>query len=174
MRILAGAQEERARALRQDRIALDDAVRERPDRHDDRLQDGLARSGSAKPQNCKQLLAYVIEDRNLLLKFAAEEKPGSTSASKVGKPRPLTDPEPKIFCATGEDPTRVWSSWWNSLLENHICAEIADILNAKGIRPGGSARRDRQARSLRSPRDLLVKTVWGCRSATIDCGIGAC
>jgi hypothetical protein len=30
----------------------------------------------------------------------------------------------------------------DKLLDDHICAEIADILNEKGIRPGGAARRD--------------------------------
>ena len=54
LRILAGAQEERARALRQDRIALDDAVQERliaAQRHS--FKTVLARSGSAKPSNAK-------------------------------------------------------------------------------------------------------------------------
>ena len=83
MRVLAGAQEERARALRQDRIALDDAVRERL----------IATTTDFKTVwrdpdllNCerKQLLAYVIEDVTLL-KFAAEERTRIHVRFKGGK-----------------------------------------------------------------------------------------
>ena len=52
----------------------------------------------------------------------------------------------------------------DSLLENHICAEIADILNAKGIRRAGSwARRDQASAQFTNPVIYLVKR-YGLRS----------
>ncbi len=83
LRILAGAQE--GARLRQDRIVLDDAVRERLIAMTTDFKT-VWRDPDLPNRERKQLLAYVIEDVTLL-KFAAEEKPGSTSVSKVGKPK---------------------------------------------------------------------------------------
>jgi hypothetical protein len=52
----------------------------------------------------------------------------------------------------------------DSLLENHICAEIADILNAKGIRPGGSARRDQASAQFTDLRVIYLVKQYGLRS----------
>ncbi|HZE00383.1 MAG TPA: hypothetical protein VE155_01245, partial [Pseudonocardiaceae bacterium] len=70
LRILAGAQEESERALRQDRIVLDDAVRERLIAMTTDFKT-VWRDPDLPNRERKQLLAYVIEDVTLL-KFAVE------------------------------------------------------------------------------------------------------
>jgi hypothetical protein len=85
LRMLADVHEERERALRKDRLALDDVVH-------DRL---IAMTADFKTiwsdptlpnRERKRLLAYLVDDVTLL-KVPAEVRPGSTSASEVGGPR---------------------------------------------------------------------------------------
>ena len=107
----------------------------------------------------KQLLAYVIEDVTLL-KFAAEGETRIHVRFKGGKTQTLTTQNPKSSAQQVKTRPEV-VELVDSLLENHICAEIADILNAKGIRPGdlGTARSSKRA-VYRSPRDLPRQALW--------------
>lgn len=161
LRILAGAQEERARALRQDRIALDDAVRERLIAMTTDFKT-VWRDPDLPNRERKQLLAYVIEDVTLL-KFAAEGETRIHVRFKGGKTQTLTTQNPKSSAQQVKTRPEV-VELVDSLLENHICAEIADILNAKGIRPGGSARRDQASAQFTDLRVIYLVKRYGLRS----------
>jgi hypothetical protein len=161
LRILAGAQEERERALRQDRIVLDDAVRERLIAMTTDFKT-VWRDPDLPNRERKQLLAYVIEDVTLL-KFAAEGETRIHVRFKGGKTQTLTTQNPKSSAQQVKTRPEV-VELVDSLLENHICAEIADILNAKGIRPGGSARRDQASAQFTDLRVIYLVKQYGLRS----------
>jgi DNA invertase Pin-like site-specific DNA recombinase len=161
LRILAGAQEERERALRQDRIVLDDAVRERLIAMTTDFKT-VWRDPDLPNRERKQLLAYVIEDVTLL-KFAAEGETRIQIRFKGGKTQTLTTQNPKSSAQQVKTRPEV-VELVDSLLENHICAEIADILNTKGIRPGGSARRDQASAQFTDLRVIYLVKQYGLRS----------
>src|SRR5690606_16477326 len=48
-------------------------------------------------------------------------------------------------------------------LDDHVRAEIADILNAKGIRPGGAASRDQAGAQFTELRDIYLVKQYGLR-----------
>jgi DNA invertase Pin-like site-specific DNA recombinase len=140
LRLLADVQEERERALREDRLTLDDAIH-------DRL---IAMTADFKTVWCdpalpnrerKRLLAYLVEDVTLL-KFPAEGETRTHIRFRGGRTETLTTQNPKSSAQQVKTRPEV-VELVNELLDDHICAEIADILNAKGIRPGGSVRRGR-------------------------------
>lgn len=140
LRILADVQDERARALREDRLTLDEAIR-------DRL---VAMTADFKTVWCdptlpnrerKRLLAYLVEDVTLL-KLPADGETRVHIRFRGGRTETLTTQNPKSSAQQVKTRPEV-VELVDKLLDDHICAEIADILNAKGIRPGGSARRGR-------------------------------
>jgi hypothetical protein len=51
----------------------------------------------------------------------------------------------------------------DKLLGDHICAEIAEFLNAKAISPGGSARRDRAGARFTDLRVIYLVKQYGLR-----------
>ncbi|RWI89839.1 hypothetical protein [Mesorhizobium sp.] len=65
---------------------------------------------------------------------------GSRPREKLESASAPEEPEPEILRTAGKDPAR-GGRIGRQALDDHICAEIADILNARGIRPDGSARR---------------------------------
>ena len=83
VRILAGAQEERARALRQDRVALDDAVRERLIAVTTNF-DRSGESESAKPRTATARLRCQEHDACSIL---LPRRNPIHVRFKVGKPR---------------------------------------------------------------------------------------
>ncbi|MGH7122094.1 MAG: recombinase family protein [Acetobacteraceae bacterium] len=138
LRVLADVREERERALCEDRVALDDAIR-------DRL---IAMTDDFKTVWCdptlpnrerKRLLAHLVEDVTLL-KFPAEGETRIHIRFKGGRTETLTAQNPKSSAQQVKTRPEV-VELVDKLLDDHICAEIADILNDRGIRPGGSARR---------------------------------
>jgi hypothetical protein len=73
------------------------------------------------------------------MKLPAE---GTTSCPLQGRHDRDTDhTESQILRAAGERPSLKVVELVDKLLDDHIYSEIADILNEKGVRPGGSARR---------------------------------
>ncbi|WP_287365089.1 hypothetical protein [Mesorhizobium sp.] len=87
----------------------------------------------------KRLLAYLVEDVTLL-KFQAEGETRIHIRFRGGRTETLTTQNPKSSAQQVKTRPEV-VELVDKLLDDHICAEIADILNARGIRPGGSARR---------------------------------
>ena len=160
LRILADVQEDRERALCKDRLRLDDAIR-------DRL---IAMTGDFKTVWCdptlpnrerKRLLAYLVEDVTLL-KVPAEGETRIHIRFRGGRTETLTTQNPKSSAQQVKTRTEV-VELVDKLLDDHICAEIAEILNAKGILPGGSARRDRAGAQFTDLRVIYLVKQYGLR-----------
>lgn len=91
------------------------------------------RAGSAK-----RLLAYIIEDATLI-KLPAEGITRLHVRFKGDKTETLTTLNPKSSGQQIKTPPMI-VHLVDKLLDDHIYAGIADILNEQGLRPGGSAR----------------------------------
>ena len=161
LRALASVQEERARALREDRLALDDAIRDRLIAMTTDFKT-VWRDPSLPNRERKRLLAYVVEDVTLL-KLPVEGETRIHIRFKGGKIETLTTQNPKSSAQQVKTRPEV-VELVDKLLEDHICAEIADILNAKGIRPGGAARRDQANAQFTDLRVIYLVKQYGLRS----------
>lgn len=160
LRMLADAREERERALREDRLALDDAIRDRLVAMTDNFKT-VWRDPALPNRERKRLLAYLVEDVTLL-KFPAEGETRIHIRFRGGRTETLTTRNPKSSAQQVKTPPEV-VEMVDKLLDDHICAEIAEILNARGIRPGGAARRDKADGSL-TARHLSRQTIWSALS----------
>jgi DNA invertase Pin-like site-specific DNA recombinase len=161
LRALADVREEREHALCEDRVMLDDAIR-------DRL---IAMTADFKTVWCdrtlpnrerKRLLAHLIEDVTLL-KFPAEGETRIHIRFKGGRTETLTTENPKSSAQQVKTRPEV-VELVDELLDDHICAEIADILNDRGIRPGGSARRGQAGATFTDLRVIYLVKQYGLRS----------
>jgi hypothetical protein len=135
LRTLALAREERQRGQQEDRRVIDAAIRDRLVAMTTDFKT-LWRDPSLPNRERKRLLAYVIEDVTLI-KMPAE---GTTTVHvrfKGGKTETLTTQNPKSS-AQQVKTQRTVVELVDKLLDDHISSEIADILNEKGIRPGGA------------------------------------
>lgn len=137
LRALAKAQEERERGRREDQLALDDAIRDRLIAMTTDFKT-LWHDPSLPNRERKRLLAYIIEDVTLI-KLPAEGTTKIHVRFKGGRTETLTTQNPKPSAQQVKTPPMV-VALVDRLLDDHIYSEIADILNEKGIRPGGSAR----------------------------------
>lgn len=137
LRALAKVQDERERGRQKDQLALDDAARDRLVAMTTDFTT-LWRNPSLPNRERKRLLAYIIEDVTLV-KFPAEGTTKIHVRFKGGKTETLTAQNPKSSAQQVKTQPMV-IELVDKLLDDHIYAEIADILNQKGIRPGGSAR----------------------------------
>lgn len=137
LRTLAKAQEERERGRQEDQLAVDDAIRDRLVAMTTDFRT-LWRNPSLPNRERKRLLAYIIEDVTLI-KLPAEGTTKIHVRFKGGKTETLTAQNPKSSAQQVKTQPMV-IELVDKLLDDHIYAEIADILNQKGIRPGGSAR----------------------------------
>ncbi len=160
LRMLADVQEERERALRKDQLTLDDAIR-------DRL---IAMTADFKTVWCdptlpnrerKRLLAYLVDDVTLL-KVPAEGETRIHIRFRGGRTKTLTTQNPKSSAQQVKTRPEV-VELVDKLLDDHICAEIAEILNAKGILPGGSARSDRAGAQFTDLRVIYLVKQYGLR-----------
>jgi len=160
LRLLLDAQEERERALREDRLTLDDAIRDRLIAmttdfktvwHDPTLPN----------RERKRLLAYLVEDVTLL-KFPTEGETRIHIRFRGGRVETLTTQNPKSSAQQVKTRPEV-VELVDKLLDDHVCAEIADILNAKGIRPGGAARRDQAGAQFTDLRVIYLVKQYGLR-----------
>lgn len=138
LRALAKAQEEREDERQNDRLAVDDAVRARLVAMTTDFK-ALWRDPSLPNRERKRLLAHVIEDVTLV-KVPAEGTTRIHVRFKGGKTETLTAQNPKSSAQQVKTDRKV-VELVDTLLDNHTHPEIADILNGRGIRPGGSARR---------------------------------
>lgn len=137
LRTLAAAQEERERGRRDDRLALDDAIRERLVAMTTDFKT-LWRDPSLPNRERKRLLAYIIEDVTLI-KLPAEGTTKIHVRFTGGKTETLTTLNPKSSAQQVKTQPKV-VELVDKLLDDHIYSEIAEVLNQRGIRPGGSAR----------------------------------
>jgi hypothetical protein len=136
LRALAKTRDERERARREDQIVIDDAIRERLVA----MTTDFTRlwSDPATPnRERKRMLAYVIEDATLV-KLPQDGTTKVHIRFRGGQTTTLTTLNPKASCQKVKTPTAI-VELVDRLLEDHLYEEIAGVLNARGLRPGGSA-----------------------------------
>jgi DNA invertase Pin-like site-specific DNA recombinase len=137
LRALAQAREERERARQQDQLLLDDAIRQRLVTMTTDFKK-LWNHPATPNRERKRLLACIIEDVTLI-KLPAEGVTRIHVRFKGGKTETLTTLNPKSS-AQQVKTSPIVVQLVDKLLDDHIYAEIADILNEQELRPGGSAR----------------------------------
>jgi DNA invertase Pin-like site-specific DNA recombinase len=136
LRVLAKARDERERALRADRMVIDSTLRERLIAMTTDFQQ-LWSDPSTPNRERKRMLAYLIEDATLV-KVVNEGTTKVHVRFKGGHTTTLTTVNPKASWQKVKTPTEI-VQLVDRLLDEHIYQEIAEILNARGLRPGGSA-----------------------------------
>jgi DNA invertase Pin-like site-specific DNA recombinase len=140
LRVLAQAREEREHARQQEQIILDDAIRQRLLMMTTDFKK-LWNDPATANRERKRLLANIIEDATLI-KVPADGITKVHVRFKGGKTETLTTLNPKSSAQQVKTAPMI-VQLVDSLLDNHVYSDIADVLNQQGLRPGGSARRDR-------------------------------
>jgi hypothetical protein len=140
LRALAQAREERERGRQQDQLVLNDAIRQRLLVMTTDFKK-LWNDPATPNRERKRLLAHIIEDATLI-KLPEEGITKIHLRFKGGKTETLTTLNPKSSAQQVKTPPMI-VQLVDKLLDDHIYAEIADILNERGLRPGGSARPER-------------------------------
>ena len=149
LRVLAEARDDREREIREDRVALDEKVRNRLVVMTTDFKK-LWGDPTLPNRERKRLLAHIVEDVTLI-KLTSEGTTKIHVRFKGGKTETLTTLNPKSSAAQVKTPTTI-VNLVDSLLEHHIYDEIADLLNKRGLHPGGSARRGKQGSSFTAHR----------------------
>jgi Recombinase zinc beta ribbon domain/Recombinase len=161
LRVLAQAREERERARQQDQLLLDDAIRQRLITMTTDFR-RIWNDPDTPNRERKRLLAYIIEDVTLVklpeegtIRIHVRFKGGKTETLIVLSPRNLSQlmktPPPIVELV-------------DRLLDDHIYDEIAGILNAQGLHPGGSARPGRSNTCFTAQRVAYLVREYGLRS----------
>ena len=161
LRALANAQEERERGQQEDQFALDGAIRDRLIAMTSDFE-ALWSDPSLPNRERKRLLAYIIEDVTLV-KLAVEGTTRIHVRFKGGRTETLTTENPKSSAQQVKTQQTV-IKLVDQLLDDHVYSEIADILNQKAIRPGGSARRDHADARFTDLRVAYLAHQYGLRS----------
>jgi DNA invertase Pin-like site-specific DNA recombinase len=161
LRALAKAREERECQRQNDRVAVDDAIRARLVAMTTDFRT-LWHDPSLPNRERKRLLAYIIEDV-ALVKLPAEGTTRIHVRFKGGKSETLTTQNPKSSAQQVKTDPKV-VELVDTLLDNHIYPEIADILNDRGLRPGGSARRGQADARFTALRVAYLANEYGLRS----------
>lgn len=161
LRALANAREERERGRRQDQIVIDDAIRERLLAMTTDF--GRLWSDPSTPnRERKRMLAYVIEDATLV-KLPREGNTKVHIRFKGGQTATLTTMNPKASWQKVKTASEI-VDLVDGLLDDHIYEEIAEILNARGLRPGGSAWPGRDGARFTDKRVQYIVHTYGLRS----------
>lgn len=136
LRTLAKARDERERARVEDRIAMDDALQERLVAMTTDFT-CLWSDPSTPNRERKRMLAYLIEDATLI-KLPADGTTRIHVRFRGGQTTTLTTVNPKLSWQKVKTPSEI-VELVDKLLDEHTYDEIAVDLNARGLRPGGSA-----------------------------------
>jgi DNA invertase Pin-like site-specific DNA recombinase len=161
LRALAKVRDERERARHEDQIVIDGAVRARLVSMTTDFQQLWGDPSTANRER-KRMLAYVIEDATLL----KHPREGTTSIHvrfRAGHTETLTTKNPKASWQKVKTPTEV-VELVDRLLDEHLYAEIAEILNARDLRPGGSAWPGKQGAKFTALRVQYIVHTYGLRS----------
>ena len=137
LRALTKARDERERAQHEDQITIDESIRDRLVAMTTDFK-RLWFDPSMPNRERKRMLAYVIEDATLV-KIPDEGRTKVHVRFRGGQTTTLTTVNPKASWEMVKTPSAV-VELVDHLLDDHIYEEIADALNARGLRPGGSAR----------------------------------
>jgi len=109
----------------------------------------------------KRLLACVIEDATLV-KLPEEGTTKIHIRFKGGKTETLTTLNPKSSAQQVKTQPSI-VDLVDKLLDDHIYSEIADLLNERGLRPGGSARRGQRNARFTALRVAYLVHSYGLR-----------
>lgn len=161
LRTLAGTREERERARQRDQIVLDDAIRRQLLAMTTDFREVWDRQSTPNRER-KRLLAYIIEDVTLL-KVPAERITKIHIRFKGGKTETLTALNPRTSAQQIQTQKEI-VELVDKLLDDHVYSEIADILNERGLRPGGSARPGRGADRFTPKRVAYLMHTYNLRS----------
>jgi hypothetical protein len=110
----------------------------------------------------KRMLAHIIEDATLI-KVPAEGLTKIHVRFKGGKTETLSAVNPKSSAQQITTPPEI-VALVDRLLDDHVYSEIAEILNERGLHPGGSARPGRQNVRFTPLRVAYVVHSYGLRS----------
>jgi DNA invertase Pin-like site-specific DNA recombinase len=160
LRGLAKAREETERARDEDKRVLDDTVRERLLTMTTDFKRLWADPATPNRER-KRLLAHIVEDTTLI-KLPAEGTTRIHVRFKGGKTETLTAVNPKSSTQQIKTPPEI-VELVDQLLDHHVYSEIADILNERGFRPGGSARPGRAADRFTAKRVAYLAHTYGLR-----------
>ena len=160
LRSLAKARDERESGRREDQIVVDGAIRERLVAMTTDFE-RLWSDPSTPNRERKRMLAYVIEDATLV-KLSEEGTTKVHVRFRGGQTATLTTVNPKASWQTVKTPSEI-VELVDTLLEDHLYTEIADILNARGLRPGGSARPGRRGTRFTALRVQYIVHTYGLR-----------
>lgn len=149
LRALTHAREDRDRQLREDRLSLDDTVRKRLMMMASDLR-ALWDDPATSPRERKRMLAYVIEDVTLV-KVPEDGVTRVHVRFRGGRRETLTAQNPKSSAEQVRTSSEI-VALVDRLLDDHVYDEIADVLNGRGLRPGGSARKGCAAARFTSKR----------------------
>jgi DNA invertase Pin-like site-specific DNA recombinase len=161
LRALAKARDERERARQDDRIAIDAATRDRLVAMTTDFE-RLWSDPSTPNRERKRMLAYLVEDATLV-KLPAEGTTRIHVRFTGGQTTTLTTVNPKASCETVRTPSEI-VGLVDKLLDDHVYDEIAEILNARGLRPGGAARPGRVGARFTAKRVQYIVHAYGLRS----------
>ncbi|MEO7034551.1 MAG: recombinase family protein [Polyangiaceae bacterium] len=142
LRALVKAREEYEHTLRADQVVVDEALGARlaTMTKDFKL---IWSNPSTSNRDRKRMLAHVVEDATLV-KMPSDGTTKIHVRFKGGHTATLTTVNPKPSWQKVKTPSDI-VELVDGLLDDHLYAEIADILNARGLHPGGSAWPGRQA-----------------------------
>jgi hypothetical protein len=161
LRALAQTQAERARHRREDPSVLDEVVRDRLVAMTTDFKQ-LWVDPATSDRERKRMLAHLIEDVTLI-KFQAEGFTKLHVRFTGGRTETLTTLNPKSSAQQLKTPAEI-VALVDQLLDDHIYAEIAQLLNEQGLRPGGSARPGCQDARFTATRVAYLVQRYGLRS----------
>ncbi len=137
LRSLAAAKEEHERHQDLHRGGLDQGSLERLNTLATDFQQ-LWNDPATPARERKRMLAHIIEDVTLL-KLPDEGITKAHVRFKGGRTETITTANPKPGAEQVRTPSAVVAAI-DELLDDHIYEEIAEVLNSRGFKPGGSAR----------------------------------
>jgi DNA invertase Pin-like site-specific DNA recombinase len=161
LRTLAKARDECERARREDQIAIDDAIRDRLVAMTTDFKK-LWCSASTANRERKRMLAYVIEDVTLMKR----PDDGTTRVDvrfRGGQTTTLTTLNPKASWQKVKTSSEI-VELVDRLLDEHQYHAIAQMLNARGLRPGGTAWPGKGAERFTAARVQYVVHAYNLRS----------
>lgn len=161
LRALAKAREERERARHEDQVVFDDAIRERLIAMTTDFKQLWTGHGTPNRER-KRMLAHIVEDATLI-KLPQEGTTKIHVRFKGGKTETLTTLNPKSSAQQVKTQPKI-VQLVDQLLDEHVYSDIADLLNERGLRPGGSARRTCEAERFTAKRVAYLVHRYGLRS----------
>jgi len=161
LRMLASAREDWERARQEEQRILGDATRDKLIAMTTDFKTLWADPDTPNRER-KRMLAHIIEDATLI-KLPKEGTTRVHIRFKGGWTETVTIHNPKSSAQQIKTLPEI-VQLVDKLLGDYIYAEIADLLNERGMRPGGSARRERHDTRFTSLRVAYLAHQYGLRS----------